>query len=97
MLAFPVPAHIEATTSTYSWRMYENFGADDDYLADIRRAARPLRVVVGGADELLDAEKLKAEFQSQRADVPVSILPHLGHSDMVTRPDAILALVAAFD
>jgi pimeloyl-ACP methyl ester carboxylesterase len=97
VLAFPVPANIEATTRTYSWRMYKNFGADDDYLADIRRTARPMRVFVGGSDELLDAQKLGSEFQSQRSDVPVSIIPGMGHSDMVTRPDAILALVAAFN
>jgi len=97
VLAFPVPANIEATTRTYSWRMYRNFGADDDYLADIRRVVRPMRAFVGGLDELLDAEKLKTEFQSQRSDVPVLIIPGLGHSDMVTRPDAIRALAAAFD
>jgi non-heme chloroperoxidase len=97
VLAFPVPANIEATTRTYSWRMYKNFGADDDYLADIRRIVRPVRVFVGGSDELLDAQKLKSEFQSQRSDVPVSIIPGMGHSDMVTRSDAILRLVAAFN
>jgi pimeloyl-ACP methyl ester carboxylesterase len=96
VLTFPVPANIEATTRTYSWRLCKNFGADDDYLADIRRVARPMQVFVGGSDELLDAEKLKTEFRSQRSDVPVSIIPGRGHSDMVLRPDAIHALVAAF-
>jgi pimeloyl-ACP methyl ester carboxylesterase len=56
-----------------------------------------MQTFVGGSDELLDAEKLKTEFQSQRLDVPVSIIPGLGHSDMVTQPDAIGALVAAFN
>ena len=97
VLAFPVPANTEATTRTYSWRMQRNFGADDDYRADIRRTVRPMRVFVGGSDELLDPERLKAELQSQRSNVPVSIIPGLGHSDMVTRPDAIRALVAAFN
>lgn len=96
VLAFPVPGNIEATTSTYSWRMYKNFGADDDYLADIRRAARPMHVLVGGSDELLDALELEREFHSQRADVPVSIVPGMGHSDMMTRPEGIRAVVAAF-
>jgi hypothetical protein len=50
---------------------------------------------VGRSDELLDAQKLKIEFQTQRQDVPVVILPGLGHSDMVTRPEAILAIVGA--
>lgn len=97
VLAFPVPANIEAATRTYSWRMYKNFGADDDYLADIRRTVRPMRVFVGGSDELLDAQKLKSEFHSQRSDIPVSIIPGMKHSDMVTRPDAILALLGAFE
>jgi len=78
VLAFPVPANIEAATRTYSWRMYKNFGADDDYLADIRRTVRPMQVFVGGSDELLDAQKLGSEFQSQRSDVPVLILPGMG-------------------
>ena len=97
VLAFPVPENIDSTTRTYSWRMQRNFGADDDYLADIRRANRPVQVLVGGSDEILDAEKLKAEFQTQRSDIPVTIIPGLGHSDMVTRPDAIGALAAAFE
>lgn len=97
VLAFPVPANIDATTKTYSWRMYRNFGADDDYLADIRRAVRPMQVFVGGSDELLDARKLQGEFQSQRSNVPVSILPGLSHSDMVTRPGAIRAVMAALN
>lgn len=96
VLAFPVPADLEATTRVYSWRMYKNFGADDDYLADIRRVVRPLQVFVGGSDELLDAEKLEREFRSQRSDVPVSIIPGMGHSEMMTHPTAIRAIVAAF-
>jgi non-heme chloroperoxidase len=96
VLAFPVPEDIDATTRTYSWRLQQNFGAHDDYIADIRRAAGPVQVFVGAADELLDAEKLRVEFQSQHRDVPVSILPGLDHSDMVTRPEAIRAIVAGF-
>jgi len=97
VLAFPVPANIDDATKVYSWRLTKNFGADDDYLGDMRRAGRPMTVLVGGSDELLDAEKLKTEFQSQRPDVPVSIVPGMGHSDMVTRAVAIRAIVAAFN
>jgi pimeloyl-ACP methyl ester carboxylesterase len=96
VLAFPVPANTDSVTRTYSWRLQKNFGADDDYLGDIRRTNRPVQVFVGRADELLDAQKLKVEFQSQRADISVSILPGMSHSEMVTNPDAIRALVAAF-
>ena len=95
VLGFPVPTDLDAVTCTYSWRLLQNFSAHTDYLADIRRVPRPMRVLVGGSDELLDAEKLKIEFQTQRQDVPVVILPGLGHSDMVTRPEAIRAIVDA--
>lgn len=94
VLAFPVSASIEAATHAYSWRLYKNFGADDDYLADMRRASRPMQVLVGDSDGLLDAAKLKIEFQSQRPETPVSIIPGMGHSEMVTRPAAILEVVA---
>jgi non-heme chloroperoxidase len=96
VIAFPVPADMDSVTRTYSWRLQRNFGAHEDYLADIRGAARPVQVYVGGADELLDAEKLRTEFQSLRRDISVFILPGLGHADMVTRPNAIRAIVAGF-
>jgi non-heme chloroperoxidase len=95
VLGFPVPTDLDSVTGTYSWRLLQNFGAHTDYLDDIRRVDRPVRVFVGRADELLNAEKLKIEFQTQRQDVPVVILPGLGHSDMVTRPEAIRAIVGA--
>jgi alpha-beta hydrolase superfamily lysophospholipase len=94
VLSFPVRANIEAATNAYSWRLYRNFAGDDDYLGEIRRALRPVQVLVGDSDELLDAAKLKSEFQSQRSDVPVSIIPGIGHSGMVTKPMAVLAIVA---
>lgn len=97
VLAFPVPASIDDATKVYSWRLVQNFGADDDYLGDMRRAGRPMAVLVGGADELIDAGKLKTEFQSQRPEVPVAIVQGMGHSDMVTRPEGIRAIVAALN
>ncbi len=96
VLAFPVPGNLDAVTRTYSWRLQQNFGAHPDYLADIRAVARPARVYVGGADELLDAQKLRAEFLSQRADIPVVILPNFGHADMVTRDEALRTITADF-
>jgi alpha-beta hydrolase superfamily lysophospholipase len=96
VVAFPVPANTNFATQTYSWRLQQNFSAHNDYLNDILHARRPVQVFVGAADELLDPGRLKAEIHSQRADIPVSILPGMGHSDMVTNPDAIRVLVATF-
>lgn len=84
VLGFPVRADIEDAINAYSWRMYRNFAGNDDYLDEIRRVAKPVQVLVGDSDELLGAAKLKIEFQSQRADIPVSIMAGMGHSDMVS-------------
>jgi pimeloyl-ACP methyl ester carboxylesterase len=95
VLAFPVPANMAGVTQTYSWRLLRNFGAHDAYLTDMRLATQPVLVFVGSSDELLDAEKLRIEFHSQRPDISVVILPGLGHADMVTRPEGIAAIAAA--
>ncbi len=96
VIAFPVPDRLTSVTQTYSWRLQRNFEPHDDYLADIRAVARPMRVYVGSVDQLFVAEKMRDEFQSQRRDIPVVILADMGHADMVTRPEAIHAVVAEF-
>jgi len=96
VIAFAVPPNVPSLTRTYSWRLLRNFGARPDYLADIRAVRRPTHVYVGAADQLLVADKLKEEFQSQRPDIPASIIPGMGHSDMVTRPEAIRTIAKEF-
>ncbi len=96
VVAFAVPPNVASITSTYSLRLQRNFGPHEDYLADIRSVSRPTRVYIGSADQLFIPEKMREVFQSQRRDVPVTILPGLDHSDMVTSPEAISAVVAAF-
>lgn len=92
VLAFPVPQNIEATTATYSFRMQKSFEPHSDYRGDIRAVSKPMQVFVGGEDELFFPEKFKDVF----GRIPVTVLPGMGHSDMVTRPEAIRALVEAF-
>ena len=41
-------------------------------------------------------EKFGQVFGATRLDIPVTILPGMGHSDMITKPEAISALVKAF-
>lgn len=96
VLAFAVPPNVASVTPHYSWRLLHNFGAHDDYLADIRAVSRPMRVYVGAEDELLVANKLPNEFESQRKDIQVSVLPGISHSGLITRPEAISAVVSEF-
>jgi non-heme chloroperoxidase len=96
VVSFAVPANVASVTTAYSWRLLQNFAPHDDYLADIRAVIRPLHVYVGTADQLFVADRVRAEFQTQRPDTSVSIIPGMDHSDMVTRPAAIAAVVAEF-
>jgi non-heme chloroperoxidase len=96
VLAFAVPQNIESVTAMYSFRMEKSFAPHPDYKADIRAVPRPTLVFVGGADELFLPEKFGQIFGAERREIPVTILPGLGHSDMITKPEAISAVVAAF-
>jgi pimeloyl-ACP methyl ester carboxylesterase len=96
VLAFPVPTDIEATTAAYSFRMEENFAPRKDYMADIRAIKKPAQVFVGGQDELFLPEKFVEVFDKQRSDIPVTIIPGMGHSDMITKPEAITVVANTF-
>jgi non-heme chloroperoxidase len=96
VLAFPVPTGIEATTATYSFRLEENFQPRSDYRADIRAIKKPAQVFVGGQDELYLPEKFAEVFDGVRSDIPVAIVPGMGHSDMITKPEPITAVVNTF-
>jgi pimeloyl-ACP methyl ester carboxylesterase len=96
VLAFAVPPEIESVTATYSFRMEKSFAPHSDYRADIRAVPRPMQVFVGGRDELFLPEKFGEVFGAERREIPVTILPGMGHSDMITKPEAISAVVAAF-
>jgi pimeloyl-ACP methyl ester carboxylesterase len=96
VLAFPVPQNIESTTATYSYRMQKSFEPYSDYGAEIRAVPRPMQVFVGGRDELFVPEKFGEVFGAERGDIPVIILAGMGHSDMITKPEAIGRVVKAF-
>jgi non-heme chloroperoxidase len=95
VLAFPVPTDIEATTASYSFGMYQNFDPHDDFRSDIRHVSKPMQVFVGSRDELFLPDEFSEVFSANRKDIPVTILPGMTHSDMVTRPMAIEAVVKA--
>jgi pimeloyl-ACP methyl ester carboxylesterase len=97
VVAFAVPANVASVTSTYSWRLQRNFQPHDSYAADIRAVSRPMQVYVGAIDQLFIPEKLQNEFQAQRRDIPVHIVADMGHTDMITRPEAIRLIAAQFE
>ena len=95
VIAFAVPPNVSFLTAAYSWRMLQSFQPHDDFMADIRSVSRPTVVFVGEVDQLFYPQEFKPVFDSARGDIPVTILPGLGHSDMVTSPVAIQAVASA--
>jgi alpha-beta hydrolase superfamily lysophospholipase len=95
VLAFAIPPGNPAgQTGTYSFRLTRAF-ATRDYAADLRRAPRPIAVIVGEKDQLFTAELFEPTVHAVRRDVPVTVIPDLNHVEITTDPRAVPAIVAA--
>ena len=92
VVAFAVPPDSKSFTQTYSMRLLTAYAPRPDYLADIRHMHKPTAVIIGQADEFSIPEQFSPVIHSQRSDVPVTILPGLGHLDLVTNPTALAAV-----
>lgn len=95
-LAFAVRANDDGTfVANYSFRLMQNFAAMADFRENIRRVTRPMTVLVGSADQLFFADQFAPLFQSIRTDIPITVIPELGHTEMSVRPEALAAIAAA--
>jgi len=94
-LAFAIaPENAARLTGAYSFRLMRAFGTND-YEADLRNARAPLALLAGSRDEAFVAELYAPTVHAARAEVPVTIVPDLGHIGMTTDPRAAPAIVAA--
>lgn len=95
VLAFAIPSdRADFLTGRYSFMLMRAFGTAD-YVADLRNAAPAISVLVGGKDELFKADKFAPTIAAVRPDIPVTIVPGLGHIEMTTSPEAVPAIAAA--
>jgi non-heme chloroperoxidase len=81
-------------TGVYSFRLLGAFGTHD-YATDLRNAKCPIAVLVGAADEVFVAERFAPTVHAERAEVPVTVLPGIGHIAMITDARGFPAIVAA--
>jgi pimeloyl-ACP methyl ester carboxylesterase len=96
VIAYAVsPEMADRITARYSYRLAVNFGAGLDYATYLRNIRRPAVLLVGSADKQVMPEQFAPLLQRLGSDIPVRVLPGLGHSDMITAPAALAALVAA--
>jgi non-heme chloroperoxidase len=67
-----------------------------DYLAALSRSTKPAALLVGGSDELFFPDRFAPLFKSARPDLPVTIVPGIGHIGMTVSPDGIAAVRNSF-
>lgn len=82
-------------TSQYSFALAQNFRPERDYRANIHAVEQPLRVVAGLDDEAFYADRFASLFKAEGKDVPVTLLPGIGHIALTLEPVAIQAAVEA--
>ena len=96
IVAFATPPTVPNLTSVYSFRLAVDFGAPRDYLAALGRSTKPAALLVGGDDELFFPDRFAPLFRSARPDMPVTIVPGIGHIGMTVSPPGIAAVRKSF-
>jgi alpha-beta hydrolase superfamily lysophospholipase len=92
IVAFATPPTVPNLTSVYSFRLAVDFGAPRDYLAALGRSTKPAALLVGGSDELFFPDRFAPLFKSARPNLPVTIVPGVGHIGMTVSPAGIGAV-----
>ncbi len=84
----------EGKPYTYSFRLWANFKAHEDYAADYRRQQRAPLVLIGAEDELFNATAYEPELKAVRPDAEVRVLPGINHINLSLRPEAFTVIKA---
>ena len=82
-------------TSQYSYALAQNFRPEKDYGATLRAVNQPLRVIVGQDDEVFRADQFAAVFKAEGKEVPITLIPGMGHISLLLEPVAVQSTVAA--
>jgi non-heme chloroperoxidase len=96
IVAFATSPKAPNLTSVYSFRLAVDFGAPRDYLAGLGRSKKPAALLVGGSDELFFPDRFAPLLGSARPDMPITIVPGIGHIGMTVTPQGIAAVRKLF-
>jgi pimeloyl-ACP methyl ester carboxylesterase len=96
IVAFATSPKAPNLTSVYSFRLAVDVGAPRDYLAALGRSTKPAALLVGGADELFYPDRFAPLFGPVRSDMPITIVPGIGHIGMTVAPAGIAAVRKSF-
>lgn len=82
-------------TQQYSYALAQNFRPERDYRSNIRAVKQPLRLVADQDDEVFYTDRFAAVFKTEGKDIPVTLLPGIGHTPLTLEHAAVQAAVAA--
>jgi alpha-beta hydrolase superfamily lysophospholipase len=82
-------------TSQYSFALEENFRPQADYRANIRSVRKPMQLIAGQDDDVFQVDRFGEVFRSAGKDIPVTLLPGIGHIALTLEPSAIEMTVSA--
>jgi pimeloyl-ACP methyl ester carboxylesterase len=84
----------ESRTPVYSYRLLAGMQLDRGWRQEIAGIERPTAVVLGAKDELFNANQFQPLFTALNPRIPVTVLPDLGHMDMITNDAAVTRIAA---
>ncbi len=93
VLAFAAdPENARNQTAVYSYRLLKNFGAHQNYKADLKNAAKPIAVMVGQEDEFFYPQKFLPVFAAGQPHAEITIVPDVGHVSLIIDGSALEAI-----
>jgi alpha-beta hydrolase superfamily lysophospholipase len=93
VLAFAVPPNSEKLLSgIYSDRLLRNFANHPDYRGDLSAATRPMTIIAGADDELMQADKYTEAVRGITPAIDVKLIEGVNHIGIVTAPKAVSAI-----
>jgi pimeloyl-ACP methyl ester carboxylesterase len=81
---------------TYSFRLTLSFTAHRDFRDDLRHVQKPMTLLVGADDDEMFADQYAPLLRSLRDDIPVQVIPGVGHIGLTTEPVALAAICTVF-
>jgi alpha-beta hydrolase superfamily lysophospholipase len=95
VVAFAVDPRVPVRLApTYSLVMQRNFSAPNDDLARFGQIRAPVALLVGAQDEIFYADRYATVLGPLRPATTFQVVPDVDHMGLITRPDAIAAIVA---
>ncbi|MCP3892692.1 MAG: alpha/beta fold hydrolase [Desulfobulbaceae bacterium] len=76
-------------TPEYPFLLAQNFGPHRNYRSDVAAIEQPTQVIVGEKDEVFDAHQYLPVFDGAKMNIPVAVIPEIGHIDLTLDQAAI--------